>query len=104
MPQGLQVFNSAGRLVLDATSRAARISFAFETGTNDGSLNIPALGVGGEPFFFVEDNSADIDMTNLYSYPNVSIGGTGIFWAFVDWTFMGNVVPRRSVIIRVGTF
>lgn len=104
MPHGLQVFDDAGRLVLDITSRAARITAAFETGLADGSINIPSLGLGGEPFFFVEDNSADINMSSLYAYPNVAISGTTVSWGFVDWTFQGAVVPRRSVVIRVGTF
>lgn len=104
MPQGFQTFNASGQLSLDATSRAARITYAFETGTADGAVSVPNLGIGGEPFFFVSDNSADIDLSNLYAYPNVSISGTTVSWGFVDWVFQGANVPRRSVVIWVGTF
>lgn len=104
MPQGMQIWDAQGRLVMDATSRMARITFAFETGTADGAIGVASLGLGGEPFFFVEDNSADIDLANLYAYPNVAINGTTVSWGFVDWQYRGVTVPRRSVVVRVGTF
>lgn len=106
MPQGLQIWDENGNLILDATTKIARIYQTFASGTANGSVNVPELGDGGEPFAFVEDNSADLPLAQVYCYPNVNIVGTTVSWQFVDFeypTSSGNV-PRRSVNIQVGTF
>lgn len=104
MGQGLQVWDSTGRFILDATTRAARIRYTLDTGINDGSASVPGASDGGESFFFVQDNSADQMLANLYSYPNVTLSGSVISWQFVDFQYFGTTVPRRNVIIQVGTY
>lgn len=106
MPNGLQVFDASGGLVLDATTRLGRIYATFSSGTSDGSAVVPALADGGQPFVFVEDNSADLTLASLYAYPNVSVSGTTVSWSFVDFSYptAGSPVPRRAVNISAGTF
>lgn len=104
MTQGLQVFDASGQLVLDGTTRAARIRYSIETGTSNGSQSVPLSSDGGEAFFFVIDNSADQMLANVYAYPNVTLSGGVLSWSFVDFTYMGSAAPRRSVTIQVGTY
>lgn len=106
MPIGLQTWDAAGNLRLDATTRIGRITATFSTGGANGSISVPSLVAGGEPFFFVEDDSADLTLANPYAYPNVSISGAILSWAYVDFNnpLTGQPVPRRNVSISVGTY
>lgn len=106
MPEGLQTWNANGVLMLDLTSRIGRIHETWSSGTANGSRTVAGLADGGEPFVFVEDNSADLTLATLYAYPNVSISGTTVTWSFVDFTnpMGGASVPRRAVNISAGTF
>lgn len=106
MPVGLQLWDEDGNLILDATTRLGRVYETFSSGTANGTRTFSALLDGGEPFFFVEDNSADLPLAQLYAYPNVSINGGVVSWSFVDYQYptSSNNVPRRAVNISVGTY
>jgi len=106
MPTGLQVFDATGRIMLDTTTRLGRIYSTFSSGVADGAVSVSALADGGEPFVFVEDNSADLTIATPYAYPNVTVSGTTVSWSFVDFSYptAGNLVPRRAVNISAGTF
>jgi len=55
MPQGLQIWDAAGVLQLDITTRLTRIEGTIQTGTTSGSFVIPLSS--GTPFIVVMDNS-----------------------------------------------
>lgn len=106
MPVGLQTWNESGVLMLDLTHRLGRVYDTWSTGTTNGSRVVPGLADGGEPFVFVEDNSADLSNATPYALPNVTISGTTVSWSFVDFDYpsAGNTVARRAVNLQAGTF
>lgn len=105
MPEGLQTWDASGRMMLDTTTKLARVLEVFDSGTANGSRIIARLNTG-EPFIFVEENSADLPHLAFYSMPNVTYSGSTVSWSFVDIRdpYMGGMAPRRSVRISVGVF
>lgn len=77
MPQGIEVYNAAGRLVFNSDGRVSRsIGSASITGV-DGSVTDAALLTGDPVFFFVSDPSFAYRV-----YPTFSISGSTISWTY----------------------
>ena len=79
MPQGLQIFNAGGDLILDVTDRLTRVLGEFETGTSSGSVSNPNLS-SGTPWFTMRD-LGKYEMLSEASC-SVSINSSSISWTF----------------------
>lgn len=82
MPQGFQVFNGSGVLLVDITDRLTRIVGQVATGTTAGSITVPEFnGAYGTPWVFVQQRNAS---ANLFGKRTVktSISGTTLSWTF----------------------
>lgn len=105
MPAGLQTFDANGVLILDATHRIGKIITSFDSGVANSSRIVPEIQNAGTPFCFI---TTDADYFSEHiAYPDITISGTTVSWAFVDYripvTPFGQA-PRRSVNISVGVF
>lgn len=88
MPQGLQVWNSAGQLIVD-TNNALGVILGVHTITKsagNGSLSVPNLALG-TPFFTL------ITSTGSF-FPVIAISGTTISWTYD--AFVASVEPGGS--------
>jgi hypothetical protein len=95
MPQGLQVFDAQGRVVVDLADRVGRIVAVFPTGTEDGSRVVGGLD-GGIPFMVVQGMGLSIQ---AYT-PTVQLSGNTVSWVFDQVT----VIERTSVNVFVGVY
>lgn len=93
MPQGMQIWDPSGKLVLDTAHRLTRMLGVFDTGVTDGSMNFPGFTTG-TPFYI----KLTPDLGN--APPVVSISGTTLTWSFnnVDAPY------RRGAKIMVGVY
>ncbi len=73
MPQGLQVWDASGNLVLDVTTRLPRILGSVQTGTSAGSVTHTGLS-SGTPFYFATT------MANFQNSPVGSFSGNVFSW------------------------
>ncbi|WP_260439204.1 hypothetical protein [Burkholderia sp. Bp9099] len=80
MAAGLQIFDGAGRLVLDAKSRAGRVVGIVHTGGIDGSA--AANMSGGEPFWAFMPDQIFYRVSGAEPSPVVSINAGGVSWAY----------------------
>ncbi|KVL10754.1 hypothetical protein WJ45_02525 [Burkholderia ubonensis] len=80
MTAGLQIFDGAGRLILDAKSRAGRVVGIVHTGGADGSVS--ANLSGGEPFWAFMPERIFYRVSGAEPSPIVSINAGGISWSY----------------------
>ncbi|MBU9501338.1 hypothetical protein KTE68_14265 [Burkholderia multivorans] len=80
MVAGLQIFDGAGRLLLDAKSRAGRVVGIVQTGGVDGSAGADMSG--GEPFWAFMPEQLFYRVSGAEPSPVVSINGGGISWSY----------------------
>lgn len=73
MPQGLQIWDASGNLIVDTTSRLARIidSVTITSSNMSGSVNNARLAEG-EGFYFLAGSNDNM--------PTVSFSGTTMTW------------------------
>lgn len=92
MPQGLQVWDASGRLVMDYTDRVVRIQaqVVIGPGNPSGSIDVPAL-VEGDFIYFFNSNLLD-------GFPTVGVSGTT-----VTWTQAANTVNWSGTLL-IGTY
>lgn len=77
MPQGLQVWNAAGVLILDTPMRLGRVLGTASIGNTNGSVS-NALLTTGTPFWFVYSLNAN---AAVYQ-PVVSVAGSTLSWTW----------------------
>ncbi|MDN8102304.1 hypothetical protein [Burkholderia multivorans] len=80
MVAGLQLFDGAGRLLLDAKSRAGRVVGIVHTGGVDGS--VAADMSGGEPFWAFMPEQLFYRVSGAEPSPVVSANAGGISWSY----------------------
>ncbi|WP_230958687.1 hypothetical protein [Burkholderia stagnalis] len=80
MSAGLQIFDGAGRLILDARSRAGRIVGIVATGGSDGG--VPADLSSGQPFWAFMPEQIFFRVSGAEPPPLVSIDASGIRWSY----------------------
>jgi hypothetical protein len=96
MPQGLQVFNSSGVLIVDMTDRLTRTIGEIDTGVSNGSFIDPYLSTG-TPWFFTLPS---FDGFSVVDAPcSITISGNTISWIF-DLSD-GAVASSRKIIYGV---
>lgn len=76
MPQGMEIYNSAGQLSVSITDRVSRIVNTVSTGRVDGNYTVPLAANSGSIIFFCRKNEANLEM------PTVYLSGTTIYWTF----------------------
>ena len=78
MPQGLQVFDSSGNMMLDVTDRLTRYLGAFDTGSGNGSGSYTdALLLTGTPWIIVTCIAGDPAYLNVA----FTVSGSTISWS-----------------------
>lgn len=92
MPYALQVFDGQGQTVVDTGRRLGIILGVVDTGTADGSINVPGFG-RGTPFFFM---SPLAELANLDLVPGAGTSGQTLTWQFV-----GGTAKSRRVSVRI---
>ncbi|WP_081087242.1 hypothetical protein [Burkholderia pseudomultivorans] len=80
MTAGIQIFDGAGRPILDARSRAGRVIGIVHTGGNDGS--VPADMSGGEPFWAFMPDQIFYRVSGAEPSPVLSIDRFGVNWRY----------------------
>lgn len=93
MPQGLQIFDSSGVLILDTTDNTGFVIgfLDFASASQSGSLTNANFS-SGTPFFFSLSDTNDGPAT-----PDVSFSGTTMTWT-------ANVYAPFSGVIYYGVF
>jgi hypothetical protein len=81
MPVGIQCFSTSGDLMVDITSRLAKIvgSVTVDPASSTRSVIVPA---GGAPFFSFQPLTVWGFSNQDISRPNFSISGNTISWAW----------------------
>ncbi|MCW5185072.1 hypothetical protein [Burkholderia cenocepacia] len=80
MATGLQIFDGAGRLILDAKSRAGRVVGIARAGGGDGS--VAADLSSGEPFWAFMPDQLFYRVSGAEPSPIVAINGGGVSWRY----------------------
>ncbi|KVC49917.1 hypothetical protein WS58_06525 [Burkholderia pseudomultivorans] len=80
MAAGLQIFEGAGRPILDAQSRAGRVVGIVRVDGNNGS--IAADLSGGEPFWSFMPDRIFYRVSGAEPSPVVSIDRFGVSWSY----------------------
>lgn len=93
MPQGLQILDSNGVVMLDADTLLGRVLGILNTGLVDGSLSVPAF-LEGTPFYYAI--IGDFATGLVCVVPEIVIHGGFISWKFVDYTDGGRWGILRS--------
>lgn len=73
MPQGLELYNESGVVLLTTSDRTGRVTYSFQTGTSNGSVGVPGGGL------------LDVLCTPLARYGNpaiISVSGNTVSWTF----------------------
>ncbi|KVE53321.1 hypothetical protein WI94_18800 [Burkholderia vietnamiensis] len=102
MTAGLQIFDGAGRPILDAQSRAGRVAGIVHTGGNDGS--VAADMSGGEPFWAFMPDQIFYRVSGAEPSPVVSISAGGISWSYSANTSGSNAYVRVPGWIVFGVY
>jgi hypothetical protein len=84
MPAGLQVFDAAGNLEIDVTTRLTRI-LGSATVNSTGSVDVPEFAEGS-PWYVVT-----VDPTTPYAEPGITFSGTALSWDYGGATFRATV-------------
>lgn len=85
MAYGLRVWDAAGNLTLDTSTRLGRVLGFVEVSAN-GSLTVPEFDQG-QGFARVNTTGNDIGPNAQYGWPpSVSISGTTLSWSYPSTT------------------
>lgn len=96
MAQGLQIFNSSGKLVFDLANKTTYVLGTGSTGTDDGSLSDSRI-VAGRTWFVVTSAPADA-LIPLFTITNGKIS-----WDFY-MAQSQSLVNRRNLTFMYGVF
>jgi len=95
MPAGLQVFNSAGAVLVDTSVRIGKLVGSVTTNKVDG--NIYTDTTKGTPFYYV---TTPEDPSWGALFPEVSFSGNTMYWQYSDV----RATHRVNAIIMYGYF
>ncbi|MGU7780540.1 hypothetical protein [Burkholderia sp. PU8-34] len=101
MTAGLQIFDGAGRLVLDAKSRAGRV-VGIKWIDGDGSVSVDLSS--GEPFWAFMPDWIFKRVSGTEPKPIVSIGGSGVSWRYNPNSSGSNAYNRVPGWLIYGVF
>jgi hypothetical protein len=93
MPAGLQVWDAAGNLVVDITTRLSRFLGSVNSGTSGGSISVPDLAQG-TPFYFVIISGGAVPVGSFG--PEVTFSGTNN--TTMSWSFASGRTPLAATI------
>lgn len=79
MVAGLQIWDAAGSLVLDTSTRVGTLVGSVDTKGVNGSINVPAT-LAGEGLFFAKQTTFPLELT--YIYPNISLAAGTLSWIY----------------------
>lgn len=82
MVQGLQVYDGNGQIVVDVTDNLTSVIDIFNTGTSNGSKQLPS---GGYRFWYgvVDESAYDVfDYKNQWDFPKLKLSGNTLSWTF----------------------
>ncbi|WP_229657217.1 hypothetical protein [Burkholderia pseudomallei] len=102
MTSGLQIFDGAGRPILDAKSRAGRVVGIAWAGGSDGS--VAADMSGGEPFWAFVPQQIFFRVSGAEPSPVVSINAGGISWSYSPNSGGSNAYTRVPGWIVFGVY
>lgn len=98
MPQGLQIFNSAGQVTFDSSYGISRILGSIFVNGSSGNISIPFIGTGANKLAFWASNN--FGTINDGTWPQLYITGNTLIWS-------GLLIPSfefpREVIIGEST-
>lgn len=94
MPQGLQIWDTSGVVVLDLTDRAGIVAGSFQTNSQNGSLTVQGLDDSTGVFFF--STQARIPGANARHLIVTSAGKT-IFWNYVAYNSLQTVNENATI-------
>lgn len=80
MPAGLQLWNGSGTLVLDGTTRCARIKGITPVGGSNGSAAADLSG--GTPFWSFQPDRLYYHISNQTVPPIITIDANGVYWSY----------------------
>ena len=93
MPQGLQIWDESGNLVVDVSDRLMRSLSTINTGNSDGSVSV----TGG-----TQGTAVGVALTEPMSGTTPTVTSSG---NTISWTFNGAAAgERRAVDLRVMVF
>lgn len=100
MAQGLQIWDSSGRSILDTTTFVGRILAIVEIGTAlSGSTSISGLELGNPFAIPMMDNGSGSSTYGTVAYPRVTFSGNTMSWQR-QATSQG-AVPNARLIVGV---
>lgn len=83
MPQGLQLFNASGQMILDLTSDTFNILGSFDTTTANGSFTVPETITSPDIL-----DVFTVGLNGFLANPNISISGNVISWSFDNISYI----------------
>ncbi|ABC35944.1 gp21 [Burkholderia thailandensis E264] len=102
MGTGLQIFDGAGRVILDARSRAGRVVGIAWTGGGDGS--VAADMSGGEPFWSFMPAHIFYRVSGAEPSPIIAIDRNGLSWRYSGNTSGSNAYTQVPGWIVYGVY
>lgn len=106
MPQGMQVFDAGGRLLIDTSTLVGNFINSFTTTKKNGSITSSLLTTG-VPFAFASTGSVPVSESNAPSFneapvwPTITINGNTLSWS---WGEDSSVSNNRPITIFFGVF
>lgn len=79
MVAGLQIWDAAGALVLDTSTRVGTLVGSVDTKGVNGSLTVPAT-LAGAALFFARQTRFPLGLA--YIYPNISLAAGTLSWIY----------------------
>jgi len=92
MPQGLQIFNSAGQVTFDSSYGVSRILGSMMISTRTGSMPIPFGGTGATKLAFWASNNFG---NTGGEWPQLYVSGNSLVW---DAPIPAGDFPREVII------
>lgn len=99
MPQGLQIWNESGQLILDLTDRLTRVTGDTYVGGTNSSVAVPGSGTGTIWWAFM----ADVD-TFTANFPVFSISGDSLVWSYNAVGSRPGPTPNVTGYLRYGRY
>lgn len=93
MPQGLQVFDASGNVVLDLGTSTGRFIGSVTTGSVGGSVTSAALATGTPFYTILLLSGADLGLKS----PDVSFSGDTMTWTYSGATAINNAIILYGV-------
>ncbi|ROL86475.1 hypothetical protein BK640_29310 [Pseudomonas protegens] len=100
MPQGLEVYDENGLLVIAVTDRITKILGSIDSGLSSGSLNVPELALGRPWVRAICYTNGTVNEAPAA----VSLNGTVISWAFTSYNSDPPNQVRRNTKITYGVW